>query len=246
MKNRFLLLVLIITPFLWSCQKKPVNLLSLAGEWRFHLDMGNVGIQEEWHSKMLEQRITLPGSLAENGYGDDPSLQTKWIGSVVDSSWFKLDKFAKYRKPDNFKVPMWLTPSKYYRGVAWYQKEIEIPSSWKGTSIELFLERCHWETQVWIDDKKIGSQNSLGTPHTYDLEKLTPGKHTVTVRVNNDLIIDVGINSHSVSDHTQTNKLEWHNRSHRAALTSPTPVGILTDISGYRKGTSQYSGEHQE
>ena len=205
MKNRFLLLVLVITPFLWSCQKKPVNLLSLAGEWRFHLDMGNVGIQEEWYSKMLEQRITLPGSLAENGYGDDPSLQTKWIGSIADSSWFKLDKFAKYRKPDNFKVPMWLTPSKYYRGVAWYQKEIEIPSSWKGTSIELFLERCHWETQVWIDDKKIGSQNSLGTPHTYDIEKLTPGKHTVTVRVNNDLIIDVGINSHSVSDHTQTN-----------------------------------------
>jgi hypothetical protein len=81
-----------------------------------------------------------------------------------------------------------------------------VPAEWKGKTIELFLERCHWETQVWVDDKKVGTRNSLGTPHVYDLSKeLTPGKHRVSIRVNNDVIIDVGINSHSISDHTQSN-----------------------------------------
>lgn len=50
-------------------------------------------------------------------------------------------------------------------------------------------------------------RNSLGTPHIYDLTGLSdPGKHTLTIRVDNRIReIDPGINSHSISDHTQTN-----------------------------------------
>jgi hypothetical protein len=190
----------------WSCQKETTNRLTLAGQWNFSLDSTDVGIREEWFNKKLEQNILLPGSLAENGYGDEPNMNTPWVGNIIDSTWFKSERFAKYRTPGNFKPPMWLTPTKYYRGVAWYQKEVNIPSSWENRTVELFLERCHWETQVWVDNKKVGSKSSLGTPHVHDLsEAIQPGKHTITIRVNNDLIVDVGVNSHSVSDHTQTN-----------------------------------------
>jgi len=119
--------------------------LTLAGQWNFSLDSTDVGIREEWFNKKLEQNILLPGSLAENGYGDEPNLNTPWIGNIIDSTWFKSERFAKYRKPGNFKPPMWLTPTKYYRGAAWYQKEVNIPSAWENRTVELFLERCHWE-----------------------------------------------------------------------------------------------------
>lgn len=180
--------------------------ISLAGKWNFSMDRNDKGISEKWHSKKLGDIITLPGSLAENNYGDDPSLTTPWVGNIFDSTWFKDPQMAKYRSPDNFKPPMWLTPSKYYRGVAWYQKEVDIPAEWNGKTIELFLERCHWETQVWVDDNHVGKRNSLGTPHVYDLSnELKPGKHRISIRVNNDVVIDVGVNSHSISDHTQSN-----------------------------------------
>lgn len=205
MKIKFILWALALAPLLWNCQKKPDNVVSLAGQWKFSLDTSNVGTREAWYNKALPQTITLPGSLTENGYGEEPSLETRWVGSLLDSSWFKSPRYAKYREPGNLKLPMWLTPVKYYRGVAWYQREIEIPASWENVATELFLERCHWETQVWVDDKKLGTQNALGTPHVYDLGALSPGKHLVTIRVDNDLIVDVGVNSHSVSDHTQTN-----------------------------------------
>jgi len=58
-----------------------------------------------------------------------------------------------------------------------------------------------------VDGKEAGMQNSLGTPHIYTLsELLTPGKHWLTLCVDNRIKeIDPGVNSHSVSDHTQTN-----------------------------------------
>lgn len=226
MKKRLLFWILITGPLVWSCANHSSRTLSLAGEWKVSLDSANVGVEEKWFQKTLEQPIILPGSLAGNGYGREPGLNTPWVGSIVDSTWFKLEKFAKYRTPYNFKPPMWLTPSKYYRGVAWYQREFDVPSEWEDTPIELFLERCHWETQVWIDHKKTGTRNSLATPHVYELGKLPAGKHTVTIRVNNDLIVDVGINSHSVSDHTQTN---WNGIIGRIELRS-LPVVRLESL----------------
>src|SRR5699024_3366994 len=112
-----------------------------------------------------------------------------------------------YRQPGNIKVPFWLQPVKYYKGAAWYQKEITIPDSWEGKYEELFIERAHWETRIWIDNKAVGMRNSLGTPQIYDLSKvLTPGKHTLTIRVDNRIKdINIGKNSSSITDHTQTN-----------------------------------------
>jgi Glycosyl hydrolases family 2, sugar binding domain. len=43
-----------------------------------------------------------------------------------------------------------------YKGKAWYQREIEIPVSWKNKPIYLFLERTK-PSEVYIDGKLIGS-----------------------------------------------------------------------------------------
>ena len=54
--------------------------------------------------------------------------------------------------------------------------------------------------------RQLGSNNSLSTPHEYDLgTALAPGKHRLTIRVDNRLVVDVGVNSHCVTDHTQGN-----------------------------------------
>jgi hypothetical protein len=180
--------------------------ISLAGRWSFKLDPNNVGQQEKWYAGKLTDSIKLPGSTTENGYGDDLSVDTKWTGQIVDQSWFTENKYAKYRQPDSIKIPFWLTPVKHYVGPAWYQKQVDVPESWSGKRITLLLERCHWETKVWVDGNAAGIQESLCTPQIHDLsELLTPGRHTLTIRVDNSVKYDVGVNAHSVSNHTQTN-----------------------------------------
>ncbi len=179
--------------------------LSLAGEWRFRLDREDAGVAAAWFDTALPERITLPGSLPTQGIGDPVTVDTKWTGGIADKSFFTEPEYESYRTPGNVKIPFWLTPDTYYAGVAWYQRDVDVPAAWQGRRAVLSLERPHWETRLWVDGKPFGSNNSLATPHDYDLGLLAPGKHTLTLRVDNRMVVDIGENSHSVSDHTQGN-----------------------------------------
>jgi len=181
------------------------NIIDLAGRWRFALDRDDVGIKEDWCRQELKENIRLPGSLPEQGIGDPVSLKTPWTGGIVDKSFFNAPEYEKYRQPGNIKVPFWLQPDTYYVGAAWYQREFEVPESWKGKRVDLYIELAHWETQLWVDGRFFGTNNALATPHVYNLGSLVSGKHQLAVRVNNRMVVDVGHDSHSVSDHTQGN-----------------------------------------
>lgn len=203
--------------------------ISLSGQWRFRLDPENAGVDEKWFAQKLSERTTLPGSTAENGYGDDVSVKTKWTGKIIDKSWLTAAGYEKYREPGNVKVPFWLQPVKYYRGIAWYQRDIEIRPELENKQITLFLERCHWETKVWLDNQLIGTRNSLSVPHRYEFGKVAAGRHRLTISVDNSVKINVGENAHSISDHTQSN---WNGIVGRMELTAADSVWI-TDIQVY-------------
>ena len=210
------------------------NTISLKGKWRFQTDPEDIGIKMNWFQSKLTDAINLPGSMRDNDKGDEVTLITKWTGSIYDSSWYFRKDMAKYRQQDNLKFPFWLTPNRHYVGVAWYQREVETPAQWEGRKIELFLERPHWETTLWVDSIKIGMQNSLSTPHHYDLSKvLTPGHHIISVRVDNCIKeINVGPDSHSITDQTQGN---WNGIVGNIYLKSTSPVffddiKLFTDI----------------
>ncbi|MEL7118710.1 MAG: sugar-binding domain-containing protein [Bacteroidota bacterium] len=199
---------LIVFTFLFSCNQQELKEIDLAGTWQFQMDPEDKGIAEAWYSQDFSDTIKLPGSMAENGKGYDISLETHWTGNLWnDSLWYKSEKMAKYREPGNIKVSFWLSPEKVYYGPAWYQKKVNIPEGWNKNNIELYLERTHWETTLWVDDQKVAMKNTLATPHHYDLKDyLTPGEHTLTLRVDNRIKdINPGLDAHSVSDNTQTN-----------------------------------------
>ena len=204
--------------------------LDLSGEWRFELDESERGLDSAWFRRKLTGRIKLPGSLQEQGFGSAPSLQTRWTGDIVDRSFFTSPRYAPYRRTDNFSVPFWLQPQKHFVGPAWYQRDVMIPEGWVGKRILLRLERCHWQTTVWVDDQSIGSQNSLSTPHVYDLTVAlsTEGNesqmHTLSICVDNRIReVNVGPNSHSVSDHTQSN---WNGIIGDVELMATDPIWI--------------------
>ncbi len=197
----FLFVLLFVNGFTQS-----LSSINLAGRWQFQIDSLDKGISEKWFSNKLAETVDLPGSMLDNRKGNEVTLYTKWTASIYDSSWFFNPRMAKYRQPGNIKVPFFLTPLKYYVGVAWYQKDIEVPAVWKGKHINLFLERAHIQTTLFVDGQEIGKQNSLTTPHEYDLGNLASGKHTVSIRIDNRLKDqNVGPDSHSVTDHTEGN-----------------------------------------
>jgi beta-galactosidase/beta-glucuronidase len=203
--------------------------LPLGGQWRFQLDRADVGEQEGWFGRALPERIKLPGGLTEQGIGDAVTTNTAWIGGIVDKSWFTAPEYAAYREPGNVKVPFWLQPELYYAGAAWFQRDFTVPQDWAGQRVVLHLERPHWETRVWVNGTLIGTNNALATPHEYDLGQLAPGKHSLTLRVDNRMILDIGENSHSVSDHTQGN---WNGVVGRIELRA-TPLVWIEEVQVY-------------
>ncbi|MCX6376444.1 MAG: hypothetical protein NTU88_10510, partial [Armatimonadetes bacterium] len=173
------------------------NTISLAGQWRFELDPKNAGISEGWFSKPLTETVTLPGSTDTNTKGTPNT-----------------------RPPDL----QHLSRLYEYIGPAWYQCDITIPDEWTRKRVILCLERCHWETQVWLDGKPCGMQDSLCVPHVHELgTDLQPGIHRLTIRVDNSMKYNVGGWAHSITEETQTN---WNGIVGRIELRATSPVWI--------------------
>lgn len=207
------------------------NATDISGKWKFQIDRNDMGIREKWFAKTLQDEINLPGSMPEKLKGDDVTVHTKWTGSLYDSSYYYNPYMEKYRVEGNVKLPFFLTPDKHYVGVAWYQKEVTIPSNWKNKRILLFLERPHIETTLWINNKEVGTQNSLCVPHVYDITQwVSKGKCRVSIRIDNRIKeINVGPDSHSITDQTQGN---WNGIVGRMELQA-TPVTHFDDIQIY-------------
>lgn len=200
------------------------HVADLSGKWRYRLDPMNQGIDEEWYLAHFDSTLYLPGTLAGQNIGDYVTKATPWIGAIIDSTLWFHEKYDRLSPDDQYLVPFWLSPKKFYTGPAWYQKTINIPPSWEGSPVTLELERCHWESTVWLNSVCLGSRHSLSTPHRYDLPTdLQPGKHTLTMRIDNSYIIPVGINAHSVSDNTQGN---WNGVVGQIRLIRHKPLSI--------------------
>ena len=174
--------------------------ISLDGYWRFELDPADAGVQQQWFGRALRGYIKLPGILQAQYFGNDITTETPWVLSLYDRYWYLREDYKAYTERGKVKVPFLSQPPRHYLGPAWYQRDIEIPRYMFGRRIVLTLERPHWETTVWIDDRKIGSDRSLVAPHVYDLGTLAQGRHRLTIRVDNRMLMPYRPDAHSVSD----------------------------------------------
>jgi beta-galactosidase len=181
-----------------SAQAYPI---SLDGYWRFELDPLDAGVQQQWFNRQLRSYSKLPGILQSDFFGGNPiTTDTPWVLSLYDRYWYLREDYKAYTERGKVKVPFLSQPPRHYLGAAWYQRDIEIPRNMFGRRVLLTLERPHWETTVWIDEKKIGSDKSLVTPHVYDLGNISIGRHRLTIRIDNRMIMPYRPDAHSVSD----------------------------------------------
>ena len=187
---KILLIIVVIafqSKFSYAVGQSGPDKLDLSGQWSCTLDEKDVGIAEKWFLKRLDGvSIKLPGGLNENKVGkrEDEDFQNISLGKFAPE--------VLSGRGDNG-IMAGLKREYTYIGKAWYQKEIEINEDWKDKHLSLFLERCGWETTLWVDGKKAGSENSLVTPHIYDIsELLTPGKHLITILCDNQQKLSYG------------------------------------------------------
>ena len=204
MIRKFIFISLAICLLITSCKDKSFvsqrQTILLNGFWKFSLDTVGQGINEKWFARSLSDSVRLPGSLDENKKGIPNT---------------------------NRQETMRLSRELMYAGMAWYQKEVTIPESWKGQIIRLMMERTK-PTRVWVDTVLTGSSDDILTAQYYDLSsRLTPGKHIITILVNNgNGSVPRGITgSHAWTEHTQSN---WNGIIGKFCLEASNPTHIET------------------
>ncbi len=205
-----------------ACADSPV---SLAGQWRLALDREDAGLRAQWFRRDLAtpDTIRLPGILQSQGYGDVIGIHTPWVLSLYDRHWYLREPYLPYTKAGHVKVPFLCQPPRHYLGAAWYQRDIDIPPDWQGKRVVLTLERTRWKTTVWLDDREIGSQDSLCAPHVFDLGFVDRGSHRLTIRVDNRMQMRYRPDAHSVSDSLGSS---WNGIVGRIELSATNPVWI--------------------
>ena len=208
--NLFILRVLgAVALALFLCVKGTAQTIDLNGVWQFQIDREGKGVAEKWYQAdyRMNDSISLPASMPQQLKGDDISVETQWVGSLYDSSYFYNPYMEKYRNPGkDMKLQFFLTPDKHYVGKAWYKREVTLPEDEAVPMYTLYLERPHITTEVWVNGEKVeGVQKSLSVPHVFYLYGLLkPGKNTIAICVDNDPeTVKVGQDSHSVTDQTQ-------------------------------------------
>ncbi|MCU0748206.1 MAG: hypothetical protein MUF13_01530 [Akkermansiaceae bacterium] len=210
---------------------------SLAGEWRFEMDRADAGVDATWFSRELKDRIRLPGVLQSQGFGDEISEETPWVLGL-GGEWWKLQSKElreSFSKPGHVEVPFLSQPPRHYLGAAWYQREIEIPQDWKNQRVVLFLERPRWESVVWLDDRRVGSARSLVAPHEFELGLLEPGRHRLSIRLDNRQIVrDEKENGNMPNAHAISDALgsTWNGIAGRIELRA-TPQVWLADVQAF-------------
>ena len=188
------------------------------------MDREDAGVKDAWFSRDLTDRIKLPGILQSQGYGDEISVETPWVAALPrDMKWYLLPQYKAYTTPGHVEMPYLSQPVKHYLGVAWYQRDIVVPAGWAAKRVGLTLERTRWETTVFVDERKVGSCHSLVAPHEYDLGMLTPGRHRLSVRIDNRMILPYRPDGHSVSD---AEGGTWQGVVGKIELTATSPVWI--------------------
>ncbi|MCH4155992.1 MAG: glycoside hydrolase family 2 [Muribaculaceae bacterium] len=181
--KKFLLFLLVLISF----EMKAGNEIDLSGKWNIALDKTDIGVSEGWYNKEFKQAITLPGTTDMAHLGDKDTLS------------------IKLAKPQL----LHLTRKYSYVGSAWYTKMFTAPKDMAGKRFILSLERTIWESEVWVDGKKVNdSCFSLSTPHRYDItDMIKPGENQrLTIRIDNRKKFETSFENlaSSYTDATQT------------------------------------------
>lgn len=175
--------------------------IDLAGEWKFELGVSADATTFAPPTTPLSipqhftDTIALPGTTDTNRKGEKTTGSTE--GTYT----------RRYR----------------HIGRAWYQRTIDVPKQWQQNDLELFIERVLWKSTVYVDGKKKGDVDSLATPHVYNLGKLSPGKHTLTICIDNSMIHNIGDKSHSYGENMQT---IWNGMLGQLELSPLSPIRI--------------------
>ncbi|MBL9138501.1 MAG: hypothetical protein JNK85_21715 [Verrucomicrobiales bacterium] len=195
--------------------------LDLAGVWQVRLDAADQGMREEWGTRGLGSGATirLPGTTDLAGMGSplDPKVMLHGIPFPVTT------RFPGVKEPTRADEHGYLVRRFLHVGPAWFEREIEVPKAWDQQKVTVSFERVLWRSDVWWDGRSLGTCDSLVGEHRYEVGMVQPGRHRLTVRVDNRMIHNLSTITHAYGPETQS---RWNGLVGALRLESRDPISV--------------------
>lgn len=176
--------------------------IDLKGEWFYAVDMADEGVLKKWYLGNFQDTY-----LGNINIELDKEEKYNFIPSFTDRTYLpNTSDLMKIGLPDQSPWINYLQRKHKYMGAVWFQKIVDIPEDYLNKNIELYLERVKWQSRVWVDGIEVVSspQDGLVTPHRHKLGKLNPGKHLISIRVDNRMIHPIGDKGHNYTEQTES------------------------------------------
>jgi hypothetical protein len=187
------------------CVSLSAQTINLAGKWTLRMDPQDRGITSHYWTNPFDEVIQLPGTLSQARKGNP--LELKPVLPAYPPKYFNPQKGLMFGRDESALTnsPLAHLYQRFsYIGPVWYRREINIPKNWTGKDVELVLERVIWESRVWVNGQFMGAQNSLTTPHRYEIgSALKPGHNEIVIRVDNRRQLAIG-DPHAYTEQAQS------------------------------------------
>jgi beta-galactosidase len=135
------------------------SLLIIAFSPKIYAQRKNISLDGRWNFMTDSTKAGINNKWYQNG------LPEKKEQVSVPHTWNIVEKTAKYS------------------GWAWYERKIEVPAKWKGSSIKIQFNAVYHDATIWINGQKAGEHKSSGfTKFFIEASKLLiPGKQNSVV-----------------------------------------------------------------
>ena len=112
-------------------------------------------------------------TLADSAGVENSDYTSRWMTVRLPHTWNTTDLFDD--------VPG------YHRGAAWYRREFDVPTEWRGKRIVLRFEAAAQVATVWVNNTLLGEHKGAFTPFQFDITDLARAgeRSFVAVRVDN-------------------------------------------------------------
>lgn len=150
-----------------------------------------LGLQAERHRETINTGWSFHRGDMTVAQAQARSPEFAWQAVTLPHSWNVEDAFDTLNGAG---VPEHLTVMDYYyRGPAWYVRELVIPAEWEGRRIAVHFEGALQRTQVFINGTQLGEYIGGYSAFTFDLTPIArPGQSVkLAVRVDNSYHYDI-------------------------------------------------------
>ena len=159
-------------------------MLDLSGKWSFQKQEPTDSREEAYFltDSATEGDFMVPGSTIENGIGDSYIYDHELTPANVQH----------------------LRKKKSFIGKLWLRRTFTMSDLSDDKQYTLVFERVMWQSRVWLNGHYLGSDDSLSTPHRFDLTNFLKEENELIVCIDNQDIHQINTTPSAYTEETQS------------------------------------------